>query len=42
MNDLIAEQAELQEQIDVADAWDLDRKIEIAMDRMADFVKRLG
>lgn len=34
MNDLIAEQAELQEQIDVADAWDLDRKIEIAMDAL--------
>jgi ATP-binding cassette ChvD family protein len=34
MNDLIAEQAELQEQIDAADAWDLDRKIEIAMDAL--------
>ncbi len=34
MNDLIARQAELQEQIDAADAWDLDRKIEIAMDAL--------
>ena len=34
MNDLIAEQAELQEKIDAADAWDLDRKVEIAMDAL--------
>ncbi|MGP1255198.1 MAG: energy-dependent translational throttle protein EttA [Kiloniellales bacterium] len=31
---LIAEQAELQEKIDAADAWDLDRTIEIAMDAL--------
>ncbi len=31
---LIAEQAELQEKIDAADAWDLDRRIEIAMDAL--------
>ena len=34
MNTLIEEQAELQERIDVADAWDLERKIEIAMDAL--------
>jgi len=34
MNDLITEQAELQEKIDAADAWDLDRKVEIAMDAL--------
>ncbi len=34
MDALIAEQAELQEGIDAADAWDLDRKIEIAMDAL--------
>ncbi len=34
MNALIAEQAELQEKIDAADAWDLDRKVEIAMDAL--------
>jgi ATP-binding cassette ChvD family protein len=34
MNDLLAEQAELQEKIDAADAWDLDRKVEIAMDAL--------
>ena len=34
MNALIEEQAELQEQIDTADAWDLDRRIEIAMDAL--------
>ncbi len=34
MNALIAEQGELQEQIDAADAWDLDRHIEIAMDAL--------
>jgi ATP-binding cassette ChvD family protein len=34
MDELIAEQAELQEQIDAADAWDLDRHVEIAMDAL--------
>ncbi len=34
MTRLIEEQAELQEKIDTADAWDLDRKIEIAMDAL--------
>jgi sulfate-transporting ATPase len=34
MNNLIAEQAELQEQIDAADAWNLDRTVEIAMDAL--------
>ena len=34
MNDLITEQGELQEKIDAADAWDIDRKIEIAMDAL--------
>jgi energy-dependent translational throttle protein EttA len=34
MNDLIAEQGELQEQIDHLDAWELDRTIEIAMDAL--------
>ncbi len=31
---LMAEQAELQEKIDAADAWDLDRTVEIAMDAL--------
>ncbi len=31
---LIDEQAELQEKIDAADAWDLDRHVEIAMDAL--------
>ena len=31
---LITEQGELQEQIDALDAWDLDRKIDIAMDAL--------
>jgi ATP-binding cassette ChvD family protein len=31
---VIAEQADLQEKIDAADAWDLDRQIEIAMDAL--------
>ncbi|MGO1118630.1 energy-dependent translational throttle protein EttA [Rhodovibrionaceae bacterium A322] len=31
---LLAEQAELQEKIDAADAWDLDRRVEIAMDAL--------
>jgi ATP-binding cassette ChvD family protein len=34
MNDLIAEQADLQEKIDHLDAWDLQRKIDIAMDAL--------
>lgn len=34
MNALITEQGELQEQIDALDAWDLDRKVEIAMDAL--------
>ena len=34
MNDLIEEQAALQEQIDAADAWNLDRRIEVAMDAL--------
>ncbi len=34
MNDVIAEQAELQEQIDAIDGWDLERKAEIAMDAL--------
>ncbi|MCY4192494.1 MAG: energy-dependent translational throttle protein EttA, partial [Rhodospirillaceae bacterium] len=31
MSDLIAEQEELQDKIDAADAWNLDRRIELAM-----------
>ncbi|MGY8955858.1 MAG: energy-dependent translational throttle protein EttA [Alphaproteobacteria bacterium] len=34
MDALINEQAELQNQIDAADAWELDRQIEIAMDAL--------
>ena len=34
MNALIEEQGALQERIDAADAWDLDRKAEIAMDAL--------
>jgi energy-dependent translational throttle protein EttA len=34
MNALLGEQAELQEKIDAADAWDLNRTIEIAMDAL--------
>jgi ATP-binding cassette ChvD family protein len=34
MTALLAEQAELQEKIDAADAWDLDRKVNIAMDAL--------
>lgn len=34
MDDLLAEQADLQEKIDAADAWDLDRQVEIAMDAL--------
>jgi ATP-binding cassette ChvD family protein len=34
MNELIVEQGDLQEKIDHADAWELDRTIEIAMDAL--------
>jgi len=34
MNALIEQQGELQSKIDAADAWDLDRKIDIAMDAL--------
>jgi energy-dependent translational throttle protein EttA len=34
MESLIAEQGELQEKIDAADAWDLQRTVEIAMDAL--------
>ncbi len=34
MNELLTEQAELQERIDAADAWDLDRRVDIAMDAL--------
>ena len=34
MDALIAEQAELQERIDAADGWDLERTVEIAMDAL--------
>ena len=35
MNETIVKQGELQEQIDSMDAWDLDRKAEIAMDALS-------
>ena len=34
MNDLIDEQAKLQDRIDASGAWELDRKLEIAMDAL--------
>ena len=34
MNALLAEQGELQEKIDAADGWDLDRRIDIALDAL--------
>jgi energy-dependent translational throttle protein EttA len=34
MNDLLAEQAKLQEKIDAEDGWDLERRIEIALDAL--------
>jgi ATP-binding cassette ChvD family protein len=34
MNTLLAEQSELQETIDAEDGWDLDRRIEIALDAL--------
>ena len=35
MNDVIIKQGDLQEKIDNIDAWDLDRKAEIAMDALS-------
>ena len=35
MDQVITKQGELQEQIDNMDAWDLDRKAEIAMDALS-------
>ncbi|MEZ5757987.1 MAG: energy-dependent translational throttle protein EttA [Emcibacteraceae bacterium] len=34
MNDLIARQGELQDKIDAADAWDLDSRVELAMEAL--------
>ncbi|KXV68794.1 energy-dependent translational throttle protein EttA [Acetobacter malorum] len=34
MNTLLAEQADLQEKIDAGDGWELDRKLEIALDAL--------
>ncbi|MFO8174229.1 MAG: ATP-binding cassette domain-containing protein, partial [Longimicrobiales bacterium] len=34
MNALVEEQAQLQDRIEAADAWDLDRKVEMAMDAL--------
>ncbi len=34
MNALLAEQAELQERIDAANGWELDRRVEIALDAL--------
>ena len=34
MNDLLAEQSELQEKIDAEDGWEFDRRIEIALDAL--------
>ena len=34
MNDLLAEQADLQEKIDAEDGWDLDRRVDIALDAL--------
>ena len=34
MNNLLAEQAELQEKIDAADGWEIERTVEIAMDAL--------
>ncbi len=34
MNALVEEQAKLQDRIEAADAWDLDRKVDIAMDAL--------
>ena len=38
---LVAEQADLQEKIDAADAWDLDRQVEIAMDKKDEVIRFL-
>ena len=34
MNTLLAEQAELQEKIDAANGWEIDRQVEIALDAL--------
>ena len=34
MNDVITEQAELQDQIDACNGWDVERKVDIAMDAL--------
>jgi ATP-binding cassette ChvD family protein len=34
MNDLLAEQGDLQEQIEAAEGWELERRVEIAMDAL--------
>ncbi|MDX1485593.1 MAG: energy-dependent translational throttle protein EttA [Alphaproteobacteria bacterium] len=34
MNDLLVEQGELQEQIDAVDGWEVERRVEIAMDAL--------
>ena len=34
MNELLAEQAELQDAIDAADGWEIDRKVEVALDAL--------
>jgi ATP-binding cassette ChvD family protein len=34
MNDLLAEQADLQEKIDAEDGWELDRRVDIALDAL--------
>jgi ATPase subunit of ABC transporter with duplicated ATPase domains len=34
MNTLLEEQGTLQDKIDALDAWDIDRKVEIAMDAL--------
>ena len=34
MTELLAEQAELQEKIDAEDGWELDRRVEIALDAL--------
>jgi len=34
MNELLAEQAELQDAIDSADGWEVDRKVEVALDAL--------
>ena len=34
MNDLLAEQGQLQEAIDAADGWELDRRVDIALDAL--------